>query len=94
MLFMDFVKKLFADPNEPKEKTLKGCQVSIPETVFFQKDGKIDFLTMLDRDCCLAQDIKTKMEPVMVRTKISDSVRERKKDSEMHGRQKAISQRA
>jgi hypothetical protein len=49
---------------------------------------------MMDRDCCIAQDTKTKMEPVMVRTKISDAVRERRKDYEMHGRQKAVTQRA
>ena len=42
----------------------------------------------MDRDCCVTIDTKTKMENLMVRTKLSDVVRERKKDCEIHGKQK------
>lgn len=83
-----------SDPLDPKEKMIKGCQVFIPETVFFnEKDGKIDFLTAMDRDCCLCYDTKTKLEHLQVRTKLTEVVKERKKDTEMHGRQIAVNNR-
>jgi hypothetical protein len=43
-----------------KERMIKGCQIFLPETVFF-KDGRIDYLTQIDKDLCLAYDIKTKL---------------------------------
>lgn len=42
----------------------------MPETVFFKEDGKIDFLTTMDRDCCIAYDTKTKSESLSVRKKL------------------------
>lgn len=92
-MFQDLVKKLISDPGDPNQRMIKGCQVFIPETVFFKEDGKIDFITMMDRDCCISYDTKTKLEPLQVRTKLTEVVKERKKDTEMHGRQKAVSNR-
>jgi len=61
---------------------IKGCQVFMPETVFFKDDGKLDFVTTMDRDCCISVDTKVKMDNLSVRTKLSDIVKERKKDCE------------
>ena len=54
----------------------------MPETVFFKDDGKLDFVTTMDRDCCISVDTKVKMDNLSVRTKLSDIVKERKKDCE------------
>lgn len=84
---------MISDPSNPKERMIKGCQVFVPETVFFKEDGKIDFLTTTDRDCCVSYDIKTKLENLHIRTKLAEVVKDRKKDTEMHGRQKAVQER-
>ena len=58
----------------------------MPETVFF-KDGKIAFLTVMDRDCCLSIDTKIDLNnTIKVRDKLKDIVKDRKKDTELHGR--------
>jgi hypothetical protein len=36
---------------------IKGCQIFLPETVFF-KEGKVEFITTMDKDCCLSFDLK------------------------------------
>jgi len=54
------IQDLIPNPSNPKERMIKGCQVFVPETIFF-KDGKIDFLTAIDKDFCLSLDIKTKL---------------------------------
>lgn len=54
----------------------------MPETAFFKDDGKLDFVTAMDRDCCLSIDTKVKLENLYVRTKLSEIVKERKKDCE------------
>lgn len=55
---------MIADPTSQTERMIKGCQVFMPETVFFKDDGgkagKIDFITSMDRDFCLTFDTKTK----------------------------------
>ena len=62
----------------------------MPETLFF-KEGKISFLSILDWDGCLSIDTKMKLDnTVLIRSKIQDAVRERKKDFEQDGRYKAI----
>ncbi len=90
-LFQDLIWNLIADPQSAKEKMIKGCQVFMPETVFFKDDGKLDFVTTMDRDCCLSIDTKVKLENLYVRTKLSEIVKERKKDCELYGKQKTIS---
>lgn len=58
----------------------------MPETVFF-KDGKIAFLTVMDRDCCLNIDSKIDLSnTIKVRDRLNEVVKERKKDTELHGR--------
>jgi hypothetical protein len=64
---------------------IKGCQIFIPETVFI-RDGRFDFLTMLDRDFCICYDTKTKLESLAVRSKLMEMIKERRKDTEMYGR--------
>lgn len=46
------------DQNNAKERMIKGCQVVMPETIFFKK-GKIDYIVQCDREWCLTQDVKT-----------------------------------
>ena len=75
------VKDLCPDPSNAQEKLLKGCGVFVPETAFF-KEARVDFLTTMDRDGCLAIDTKAKIEDLLaLRTKLSDLVRERRKES-------------
>jgi hypothetical protein len=65
----------------------------MPETVFF-KDGKLDFLTFTDRDSCINFDPKTKMEYIAVRERLALCVKERRNDTEIHGKQKAINDKS
>jgi hypothetical protein len=37
-IFYDLIKDLIPNPEHPKERMIKGCQIFLPETVFF-KDG-------------------------------------------------------
>jgi hypothetical protein len=71
--FDEFVRKLFPDQNNAKERMIKGCQIIMPETVFF-KDGKIEFIVQNDRDWCLAQDVKTKYTYLEVNKKLPSLV--------------------
>jgi hypothetical protein len=50
--FKELVRKMVPDQNNAKERMIKGCQVLMPETVFF-KDGKIDLIVQCDREWCL-----------------------------------------
>ena len=59
----------------------------------FIRDGRFDFLTMLDRDSCISYDTKTKLESLHVREKLMDMMKERRKDIEMFGRQKNVNLR-
>jgi hypothetical protein len=52
MHFEEFIRKMVPDQNNAKERMIKGCQVIMPETVFF-RDGKIDFIVECDREWCL-----------------------------------------
>lgn len=65
----------------------------VPETVFFKDDGKIDFMTTVDRDFCIAYDTKTKLENLPVRKKLVEIGKERRNDFEMYSRQKAASEK-
>lgn len=65
----------------------------MPETVFFQ-DGKMEFFTQMDRDCCLAFDLKIKLESsLVIRTKLNDIVKERRKDYEKYGKEAWLDER-
>lgn len=57
--FQELIKKLIPDVSNPKEALIKGCQIIMPETVFY-KDGKIDLIVSNDRDFCLATETKIK----------------------------------
>lgn len=58
----------------------------LPETVFFS-DGRIDFLATMDKDFCLTQDTKLKLQNLEVRTRLENIVKERFKDTETFGRE-------
>lgn len=59
----------------------------LPETVFF-KDGKIDFMTSLDKDFCIQFETKVKLENnLAIRTKLSEAVKERRKDQDRYGKE-------
>ena len=42
--FLWLLRNLIPNPENPKEKMIKGCQIIFPDTVFFLKDGRIDCL--------------------------------------------------
>lgn len=62
----------------------------MPDTVFF-KDGKVEFFSTMDRECCLNFELKTKLDSLLsVRTKIAEIVKDRKKDTEQFGKELLI----
>ena len=65
----------------------------MPETVFF-KDGKLDFLTTTDWDYCINFDPKTKIEYIAVREKLALCAKERRNDTEIHGKLKALNEKS
>lgn len=68
---------------------IKGCQVIMPETVFF-KNGKIDLIYKCDREWCLSQDIKTKTSGfIAIKQTLLPIVDERRRDSTYLGITKA-----
>ena len=58
LLFPDLVKALIPDSSNTDEKLIRGCQIFLPETVFFANDGRVDFCTSLDKDFCLSFEPK------------------------------------
>ena len=57
MTFQNLIHNLIPNPAEDyKEKMIEGCQIFLPDTVFFEK-GKIVICAM-DKDFCLAKDSK------------------------------------
>jgi len=62
--------------------------VLMPETVFFKDDSKIDFMTTLDREGCLAYDTKKKMNNNSMLSRMGDLRLDRQKDNEKYGRTK------
>lgn len=58
MSFSELVQKLIADSTKSlQEKMIRGCQVFMPETVFFNRDGKVEFMTLM-KDCYITMDKK------------------------------------
>jgi hypothetical protein len=57
--FFDLVKDLIPNLEHSKERMIKGCQIFLPETVFF-KEGQLEYSTINDKDLCLAFETKTK----------------------------------
>lgn len=57
--FFDLIKDLIPNPEHSKERMIKGCQIFMPETVFF-KEGQLEYSTVNDKDLCLAFELKTK----------------------------------
>lgn len=60
----------------------------MPETVFLKDDSKIDFMTTLDREGCLAYDTKKKMTHNSMLSRMGDLRLDRQKDIEKYGRTK------
>jgi len=71
---------------------IKGCQIIMPETVFY-KDGKIDLIVSNDRDFCLAAETKLKWSDLEVRKKLPIIVQERRADCVYLGIQKLATER-
>jgi hypothetical protein len=79
--FRNLVRDLCPDPQNSKEKLIKGCQVMIPETVFF-REGKPEFFSITDKDQCMALDTKIKLESILaIRKKLSEITKDRWKDT-------------
>jgi len=71
---------LIPDPNNPRERLIKGCEIFMPDTVFF-KEGKIDFVAQNDKEFCLSFDTKTKLTLFEVRKSLVKVSKERKADT-------------
>lgn len=56
----------------------------MPEIVFL-KDGKFDAVLQNDKEFCLVLDSKTKIVNLKLRMKFTDTVNERRKDTQMLG---------
>lgn len=84
MLFPDLVKALIPDPLNPDEKLIRGCQVFLPETVFFASDGRVDFCTALDKDCCLI--FEPKIKALNIKKRFKQNAADRKTDDVQFGR--------
>lgn len=85
---MSLVQELMPDPTNTNERMIKGCQVLVPETVFFN-EGRIEFMTASDKENCLAYDVKTKLVNQDVLKKLKELVYERRKDTQFFGKQKS-----
>lgn len=84
------IKDLIADQGKEKDRFIRGCQIFFPETIFL-KDGKIDFMTSLDKEFCIQYETKIKLENTLaLRTKLSEAVRERRKDQERCGKEQQL----
>jgi hypothetical protein len=71
---------LIPDVSNPKEAMIKGCQIIMPETVFY-KDGKIDLIVSNDRDFCLATETKLKWSDLELRKRLPIIVQDRRADN-------------
>jgi hypothetical protein len=71
---------LIPDVSNPKEAMIKGCQIIMPETVFY-KDGKIDLIVSNDRDFCLATETKLKWNDLELRKRLPIIVQDRRADN-------------
>lgn len=55
MDFKALIHDLMAKPKEnPKEKMLSGCEIFLPDTLFYE-GGKPSFIAFNDKDYCLAK---------------------------------------
>ena len=59
----------------------------IPETVFFNDDGRVDFITTTDREGCVALDLKTRINSVSLCKRIQEVVLERKLETDKFSKQ-------
>ena len=85
--FMSLVQELIPNPKHPNERMIKGCQILVPETVFYD-EGRIEFMTASDRENCIALDVKTKLVNQDVLKKLKELVYERRKDTQLFGKLK------
>ena len=82
--FYWLLKNLIPNPDNPKEKMIKGCQVFVPDTVFFKMDGSIDCFIQNDKDGSLSYFIEQKkMFWNYLRKKLEKIVDERQNNKEM-----------
>ena len=84
---MSLVQELIPNPKHPNERMIKGCQILVPETVFYD-EGRIEFMTASDRENCIAFDVKTKLVNQDVLKKLKELVYERRKDTQLFGKLK------
>lgn len=71
---------MIPDVSNPKEAMIKGCQIIMPETVFY-KDGKIDLIVSNDRDFCLATETRYKWIDLELRKKLPIILSDRRADN-------------
>ena len=91
MNFQTLIHNLIPNPAEDyKEKMIEGCQIFLPDTVFFEK-GKIVICGM-DKDFCLIKDSK-KPSTLAVRKHLDNQINERKEKHEPFWLQEACNLR-
>lgn len=64
---------------------IKGCQIFIPDTAFFTKDGRADCFIQNDKDGCLSYLLEQKkLQPSGISKKIQEIVRARQAKTDPH----------
>lgn len=80
------------NPENPKERLIQGCQVFLPETVFF-RDGQLEFSSMMDKDNCIALETKSKNQRSEIIKWIKEVVKQRQIDTEQFKNELSVLQR-
>lgn len=78
--FRDMVRDLATDVSVPEDRMIRGCQVFMPETLFY-REGKIDYVAALDKDFCLHVDPKRPMDRVSLEILFASKAKERRQDN-------------
>ena len=75
---MWLLRQLIPNPENPKERMIKGCQIFFPDTAFYTKDGKTECVIQNDKDGCLSFLLEQKkLLPSAISKKIQEIVRAR-----------------
>ena len=66
---------------------IKGCQVALPDTVFFSTEGLAELVVANDKEYCMSNDQKIKLTKEMhnIKQRLVTVSKERKADSQQYG---------
>jgi hypothetical protein len=85
--YRELVNGLVPNPRLPQERMIKGCQVLMPDTVFFNNEGLAEMVVSNDKEYCMANDQKIKLSKEMhtIKVRLEDLYKERKRDNLLYG---------